>query len=83
MYKKQNRTDRLEMVSMSDGSRRDGSIAQTAYMDEETRRQIAMLEELAHQMREEKEQIRMEKQRIEQEKARMRQDREQQEFHLE
>lgn len=37
-------------------------------MDDETRRQIAMLEELAQQMKLEKEQIRIEKQRIEQER---------------
>lgn len=43
-YKKQNQADRLHMATLSDNSR---SIAQTAYMDEETRRQIAMLEELA------------------------------------
>jgi hypothetical protein len=47
-YKKQNRAERLvEMGSLSDISRRDGSIAATAVMDDETRRQIAMLEELA------------------------------------
>ena len=40
-------------------------------MDEETKRQIAMLEELAQQMRAEKEAIRVEKQRIERERNRM------------
>ena len=42
-----------------------------------------MLEELAQQMREEKEQIRVEQQRIERERARMQAEREQQEYHLE
>lgn len=49
-FKKQNKAERLvEMGSLSDTySRRDGgSVAMTAYMDEETKRQIAMLEELA------------------------------------
>lgn len=48
-YTKQNKTELLvEMGSLSDrGSRIAGSVAQTAYMDEETRRQIAMLEQLA------------------------------------
>lgn len=38
-------------------------------MDEETRRQILLLEELAKQMRDEKEQLRLEKERIERERA--------------
>ena len=42
---------------------------QTAIMNEEARKQIAMLEELAHQMREEKRQLQMDKDRIEREKA--------------
>jgi len=47
-FKKQNRAERLvEMGSLSDISHRDGSVAATALMDDETRRQIAMLEELA------------------------------------
>lgn len=37
-------------------------------VDEETKKQIAMLEELARQMREEKEQLRLEKDRIERER---------------
>ena len=42
---------------------------QTAFMNEEARKQIAMLEELAHQMREEKRQLQLDKERIESEKA--------------
>ena len=42
--------------------------AQTQLMNEEARKQIAMLEELAHQMREEKRQIQLDKERIEREK---------------
>lgn len=49
----------------------DRSVAVTALMDEETRKQIAMLEELAQQMKLEKEQIRLEKIRIEQERRTM------------
>ena len=37
-------------------------------MNEEARKQIAMLEELAHQMREEKRQLQLDKDRIEKEK---------------
>jgi hypothetical protein len=71
-YKKQNKAERLvEMGSLSDISRHDGSVAATALMDDETRRQIAMLEELAQQMKQEKEQIRAEKQRIERERIKM------------
>ena len=44
---------------------------QTAAIDEETRRQIMMLEELARQMRDEKEQLRLEKERIEREREAM------------
>ena len=47
-------------------SRFDGS-----QMDQETKRQILMLEDLAHQMREEKEQLRLEKERIKNEREEM------------
>jgi len=47
-------------------------------MDEETRKQIAMLEELARQMREEKEYLRLEKERIERERRRMLSDKDEQ-----
>ena len=40
-------------------------------MDQETKRQILMLEDLAHQMREEKEQLRLEKERIKNEREEM------------
>lgn len=45
-------------------------------MDEETRKQILLLEELAQQMREEKEHLRLEKERIEREKHRLIEDKE-------
>ena len=48
-------------------------------MDDETRKQIAMLEELALQMKAEKEQIRIEKQRIENERLLILKERERQE----
>ena len=47
-------------------------------VDEETKKQIAMLEELARQMREEKEQLRLEKDRIERERHLMLNDKDQQ-----
>ncbi len=46
----------------------------TSRVDDETRRQIVLLEELAKQMREEKEQLRLEKERIERERQRMLED---------
>lgn len=54
----------------------------TGIMDEETRKQIAMLEELALQMKSEKEQIRIEKQRIENERTLILKERERQEQYL-
>ena len=57
------------------GRRLDSSIsynsrlsAQTQLVNEEARKQIAMLEELAHQMREEKRQLQLDKERIAREK---------------
>jgi len=47
---------------------------QTQVMDEETKRQIAMLEELAQTMKVEKEQLRMEKERLARERALIQQD---------
>ena len=44
-------------------------------MNEEARKQIAMLEELAHQMREEKRQLQLDKERIEREKLDLQEER--------
>jgi hypothetical protein len=44
-------------------------------MNEEARKQIAMLEELAHQMREEKRQLGIDKERIEHEKRMLNEER--------
>ena len=52
----------------SEHSMRSQISQQTAIMNEEARKQIAMLEELAHQMREEKRQLQIDKERIEHEK---------------
>ena len=52
----------------SENSYRSQLSQQTQMMNEEARKQIAMLEELAHQMREEKRQLQLDKDRIEREK---------------
>jgi len=57
---------------------RQDSRSHTSQADEETRKQIAMLEELARQMREEKEYLRLEKERIERERMRMLSDKDEQ-----
>ena len=53
----------------SQGSRASKMSVQTQIMNDEARKQIAMLEELAHQMREEKRQLQADKDRIEKEKT--------------
>lgn len=55
---------------------------QTAVLNEEARRQVAMLEELAHQMREEKRQLQLDKEMIEREKLALARARENQEVQL-
>ena len=55
---------------------------QTAIMNDEARKQIAMLEELAHQMREEKRQLQLEKERVERDKAELNEDRAKSQHHI-
>ena len=51
-------------------------------MNEEARKQIAMLEELAHQMREEKRQLAMDKEKIERERQMLHEEKAQSQHHL-
>ena len=57
----------MTSLARDDRSARPDS-QQTAILNEEARRQVAMLEELAHQMREEKRQLQLDKEMIEREK---------------